>query len=111
MESTLIVTMPQKLARRGEFVMVAKKEYERMKEQVRVTARFRPGVTFRGYETVSWRGRKHKVPAYQLHGKAAERLDKEVGLGLKEYRAGKMITADSMREALEKYARRKKSRN
>ncbi|HEY4518237.1 MAG TPA: hypothetical protein VJG48_01270 [Candidatus Paceibacterota bacterium] len=47
------------------------------------------------------------VPTYYLKGKAATNLDKLVAEGLKEYREGKTIKANSMSEALKIYAKRK----
>lgn len=46
------------------------------------------------------------VPTYYLKGKEAEELDKLVRDGLKEYRAGKTIKANSLGEALKIYERR-----
>ncbi len=40
------------------------------------------------------------VPTYYLTGKAAERVDKLVDRGLREYRVGKATKADSITEAL-----------
>ncbi len=48
------------------------------------------------------------VPTYQLKGKAAEKLDKLVEEGLREYREGKTIKASSLKEALKIYAKRAK---
>ena len=47
------------------------------------------------------------VPTYYLKGKAAERLDKLVANGLREYREGKTIRAGSLKEALRLYARKR----
>jgi len=49
---------------------------------------------------------KQAVPTYYLTGKAAQRLDRLVEHGLKEYREGKTIQAGSLKEALRKYAKR-----
>jgi len=49
------------------------------------------------------------VPAYYLQGKEAKKLDKLVEQGLKEYRSGKTIEADSLSAALKIY--RKKHAN
>ena len=49
------------------------------------------------------------APAYYLTGKAAERLDRLVEEGLKEYRDGKAISAPSLRDALKKYDKRARS--
>lgn len=46
------------------------------------------------------------VPIYYLTGGAAEKLDKLAEKGLKEYREGKTIEADSLTEALKKYERK-----
>ena len=43
------------------------------------------------------------VPMYYLKGKAARNLDKLVEEGLREYRAGKTISADSTSSALKAY--------
>ncbi|MEK7106753.1 MAG: hypothetical protein AAB899_01025 [Patescibacteria group bacterium] len=43
------------------------------------------------------------VPEYYLTGKAAKRLDKLVEEGLRDYREGKTITANSISEAIVKY--------
>ena len=47
-------------------------------------------------------------PTYQLKGKAATDLDKLVKEGMKEYRAGKCVSASSMTEALKIYAKKNK---
>lgn len=47
------------------------------------------------------------IPTYYLKGRAAERLDKLVEEGLKEYREGKTIRAGSLKEALRLYARKR----
>ncbi|MEK7541764.1 MAG: hypothetical protein AAB533_02880 [Patescibacteria group bacterium] len=84
MVSTLTVKIPKSSLGGEELVAVPRSEYERMREWVA-----RKGPAFLGYEEVSWKGRKHKVPAYQLRGKAAERLDEEVREARAEYKAGK----------------------
>lgn len=48
------------------------------------------------------------VPTYYLKGKAAEKLDKLVGQGLKEYQDGKTISARSLGEAMKTYAKKNK---
>lgn len=45
------------------------------------------------------------IPTYHLTGKAADRVDKLVENGLKAYRAGKTIVANSISDALRKYRR------
>ena len=51
---------------------------------------------------------QNAVPTYYLTGKAAEKLDKLVDEGMKEYKAGKTIRAGSIRQALRQYERRNK---
>ncbi len=89
-----------------ELVAVPRREYERF---LKNGAEKSP--TFIGYETKLWKGKKYKVPAYQLHGKAAERLDMRVREGMREYRAGETISASSVDEALRIYARKKNKKN
>ena len=52
---------------------------------------------------------EHAIPEYYLTGKAAERADKLVEEGLKEYREGKTIKATSIKSALQKYTRKGKT--
>ena len=49
------------------------------------------------------------VPTYYLAGKEAEKLDKLVKEGLKEYQAGKTIKSSSLKGALKLYAKRNRS--
>lgn len=46
------------------------------------------------------------VPTYYLTGKEAEKIDKLVKEGLREYRAGKTIKASSLKEALKRHGRK-----
>ena len=48
------------------------------------------------------------VPTYYLKGKAAEKVDKLVEGGLKDYREGRTIGARSLDEALKIYAKKNK---
>ncbi len=48
------------------------------------------------------------VPTYYLTGKEAEKVDKLVEEGLKEYKEGKTISADSLTSALRKYEKNRK---
>jgi hypothetical protein len=50
------------------------------------------------------------VPIYYLKGKEAEKLDKLVKEGLKEYKKGRTISAPSLKEALKIYESRKKNK-
>jgi hypothetical protein len=50
------------------------------------------------------------VPTYYLKGKEAEKLDKLVKEGLKEYKEGRTISAPSLKEALKIYESRKKNK-
>lgn len=61
-----------------------RREYERL-----LKSNGEKKATFAGYETHAWKGKKYKVPTYQLYGKAAERLDMEVREAMAEYKAGK----------------------
>ncbi len=54
---------------------------------------------------------KRAIPAYQLKGKAAEKLDKLVEEGLREYEMGRTIRAPSLKEALKIYGRKKDKKN
>lgn len=47
--------------------------------------------------------RERAVPTYYLTGKAAERVDRVVEEGLREYERGDTIKGDSLEEALEIY--------
>lgn len=49
---------------------------------------------------------EHAVPEYHLSGKAAEKLDKLVEEGLRDYAAGKTTRAPSLKEALKEYAKK-----
>lgn len=101
-----ITTIPASVAVGNDFVLVPKREYDRLTK-----GRSRSLPTFIGYESVVWKGKKHSVPSYQLHGKAAERLDMRVREGMREYRAGETISASSVDEALHIYARKKNKKN
>ena len=103
---TIPITVPKRVAEQGDLVLVSRREYERLVQKQK-----QPKATFLGYEEMKWQGKKHKVPSYQLHGKAAERLDHRVREGLKEYHEGKTIRASSIAEAVKKYARKKDSKN
>ena len=81
---TVPVTVPKHVAQQGDLVLLPRREYERLIQKQK-----QPKATFLGYEEVKWQGKRHKVPAYQLHGKAAERSDQEVREALAEYKAGK----------------------
>lgn len=65
------ITIPKnKIKKEGGVVILSLKEYRRLSER--------------------------SVPTYYLKGKAAERLDKLVEKGLKEYREGKTKTLKSL---------------
>ena len=103
MVSTLVVKIPKSSIGREELVAVPRREYEWL---LKSNGEKKPA--FVGYETHLWKGKKYKVPAYQLYGKAAARLDEEVREAMAEYKAGKTINASSITEAMRKYARRNK---
>lgn len=48
------------------------------------------------------------VPTYYLSGKAAKDADRLVEEGLREYRSGKTIEANSLKDALRKYGKNRK---
>ena len=47
------------------------------------------------------------APVYYLSGKAAKDLDSLVGKGQREYRSGKTIKANSLKEAFTRYGKKK----
>tara|TARA_Y100000031_G_scaffold155572_1_gene206748 strand:- start:530 stop:748 length:219 start_codon:yes stop_codon:yes gene_type:complete len=67
---TTINISKKKVQKEGGVVILSLKEYQRLSEQA--------------------------VPTYYLKGKAAEKLDKMVEQGLKEYREGKTKTLKSL---------------
>lgn len=106
MASTVVVKIPKSALGHDELVAVPRREYERL-----MKSGGEKNPMFLGYETAVWKGKKYKVPAYQLHGKAAERLDMRVREGMREYRAGKTIRASSIDEALRIYAGKKNKKD
>lgn len=72
----------KKIREEGGVVVLSLKEYRRLSEQT--------------------------VPTYYLKGKAADKLDRLVERGLKEYRGGKAISARSLGEAMKIYAKKNK---
>ena len=84
MVSTVVVKIPKSAMGHDELVAVPRREYERL-----LKSDGGKSPTFLGHETKLLKGKKYKVPVYQLHGKAAERLDTRVREGMREYRAGK----------------------
>ena len=79
-----IITIPKRVTGREELVVIPKREYEALKK-----AQMPGAPMFAGYESHTWKGKKYQIPVYQLHGKAAERLDREVNEAMKEYKEGK----------------------
>ena len=75
-----VVVSKEKIKEEGGVVVLPLKEYHRLLEK--------------------------SAPTYYLTGKAAERLDKLVEEGLKEYSEGRTITAPSLKDALKIYARK-----
>lgn len=55
--------------------------------------------------------REQAVPTFYLEGKEAGELDKLVKEGLREYREGKTIEADSLKDALRNYGSKKNQKN
>ncbi|MFH1968088.1 MAG: hypothetical protein ABIJ84_01740 [bacterium] len=77
------ITIPKiKIRKEGGVVILPIKEYQKLCERA--------------------------VPAYYLKGQEAEKLDKLVEEGLREYRQGKCISAKSVTHALKIYARENK---
>ncbi|MDO8728768.1 MAG: hypothetical protein Q7K26_02630 [bacterium] len=77
-----ITISKNKIRKEGGVVVLSLSEYRKLFEQV--------------------------VPTYYLKGKDAKNLDKLVERGLKEYREGKVITAESLGEAMKIYAKKNK---
>ena len=77
-----ITIKKDKVGKEGGVVILSLKEYQKLSERA--------------------------VPTYYLKGQAAEKLDKLVSNGLKEYRAGKTIKARSLNEAIKIYAQKNK---
>jgi len=50
---------------------------------------------------------KRAVPTYYLKGREAEKLDRLVEEGLREYKEGKTVEADSLKDALRIYGSKK----
>ncbi len=91
MALTPIVTIPKSLTGQEELVVLSKREFERL---TKGHAHAVP--SFVRYETKLWKGKKYKVPVYQLRGKAAENLDREVRQAMREYREGKTKKIQSL---------------
>lgn len=76
------ITIPKNLIKNDDLVIIPRKEYENLKAQM--------------------------VPTFYLKGKEAEKLDKLVKEGLREYERGETISATSLREALKLYGKKDK---
>lgn len=76
--STIIISR-EKIKKEGGVVILPLKEYQELCERA--------------------------VPIYYLKGRAAKRLDKLVGDGLREHKAGKTINAPSLKNALNIYVK------
>jgi hypothetical protein len=63
------ITIPKKLIKNDDLIIIPRKEYEYIKSQM--------------------------IPTLYLKGKAAQRLDKRVSDGLREYKTGKTETLKS----------------
>ena len=85
-----IITIPKKFNRKNDdLVIIPRKEYEALL-----------GLKFKKLID------KDTVPTYNLRGKAAVAHDKMVEDSLQEYRDGKTIQADSISDAVRKYAKK-----
>ena len=104
--ATSVITIPKRVTGQEELVIIPKREYEALKR-----AKMPNAPTFAGYESHIRKGKKYQIPVYQLRGKAAERLDRRVREGLREYQAGKTVSASSVDEAMRIYARKKNKRD
>ena len=79
------ITIPKtKVKKEGGIVILSLKEYQKLCERA--------------------------APTFYLKGKEAEKLDKLVEEGLREYQEGKTIKARSLKEALKIYGRENFSR-
>lgn len=76
------ITIPKNLIKNDDLVIIPRKEYEKMKAQM--------------------------TPTFYLKGKEAEKLDKLVKDGLREYERGETISATSLKEALKLYGKKGK---
>ena len=79
--ATITITN-EKIEKQGGVVILSLKEYQKLCEMA--------------------------VPTYYLKGKMAEKLDRLVEEGLKEYERGETIEATSLKEALKVYERRQR---
>jgi len=79
-----ITISKEELKRKGGIVVLSLREYKRLCERA--------------------------VPIYYLKGKEAEKLDKLVKEGLREYEEGRTISASSLKEALRIYEKRRKDK-
>lgn len=76
------ITIPKNLIKNDDLVIIPRKEYEKLKSQM--------------------------TPTFYLRGKEAEKLDKLVEYGLREYEKGETISATSLKEALKLYGKKGK---
>lgn len=76
------ITIPKNLIKNDDLIIIPRKEYEKMKAQM--------------------------PPTFYLKGKEAEKLDKLVKDGLREYERGETISATSLKEALKLYGKKGK---
>ena len=76
------ITIPKNLIKNDDLIIIPRKEYETMKAQI--------------------------LPTFYLKGKEADKLDKMIESGLREYKRGETISANSLREALKLYGKKGK---
>jgi hypothetical protein len=81
----LIIISKEEIQKKGGIVILSLREYRKLCEKA--------------------------VPTYYLKGKEAEKLDKLVEEGLRDYQEGRTISTPSLKEALKIYGRRKKNKN
>jgi hypothetical protein len=80
-----IIISKKKIEKQGGVMILSLKEYQKLCERA--------------------------APTFYLKGKEAEKLDKLVEEGLREYEKGKTIKAFSLKEALKIYGRKKNKKN
>lgn len=83
------ITIPKEFTKKGDLVLIPREEYEALLYYQKIKIR-------------------SDAQIYQLKGKKADDLDKLVKNGLKEYRAGKTISAPSLKDALKIYEKKYK---
>lgn len=93
MANGTITIIPKKITGGIEdLVMLPRGEFEKMQERLRTAP------MFKGYEIINYKKKQYKIPAYQLIGKAALRLDRRVKAALGEFESGRAKPLKSLAE-------------